>query len=221
VGESRVAKQLNKFRGEEHVVLNDVLIRTMRGSVQIDHIVISTCGIFVIETKNYDGWIHGNENSEYWTQSIYKMKTKFRNPIKQNWAHIYALKEILSDFGQVIYHPIVVFAGDAELKNISSTVPVIYDHQIFQAIIDKRGISNLSIDQIKNITYKLNDMNIKGKKARTEHIHQVKNYIKKRHESEKSLICIRCGGSLVIREGRYGKFYGCSNYPKCKYTTSF
>jgi hypothetical protein len=221
VGESRVARQLDKLRDEEHEILNDVLIRTARGSVQIDHIIISTYGIFVIETKNYDGWIHGNENSEYWTQSIYKMKTKFRNPIKQNWAHIYALKEILSDFGQAIYHPIIVFAGDAELKNISSTVPVIYHHQIPQTIMDKKGIPNLSTDQIKNIKYKLNEMNIKDKKARKEHIHQVKNNIKKRKESEKSLICIRCGGNLVVREGQYGKFYGCSNYPKCRYTLTF
>jgi hypothetical protein len=221
VGESRVARQLNKLRGEEHEVLNDILIRTTRGSVQIDHIIITTYGIFVVETKNYDGWIHGNENSEYWTQSIYKRKTKFRNPIKQNWSHIYALKEILSEFDQVIYHPIVVFAGDAELKNISSSIPVIYDHEILQTIIDKKGISNLSADQIKNITYKLSEMNIKDKKARREHIYQVKNHIKNRQESEKSLICVRCGGNLVIREGQYGKFYGCSNYPKCRYTLTF
>ena len=31
------------------------------------------------------------------------------------------------------------------------------------------------------------------------------------------MICPKCNGKLVIREGKYGKFYGCSNYPKCKY----
>lgn len=30
--------------------------------------------------------------------------------------------------------------------------------------------------------------------------------------------CPKCGGSLVIRTGRYGKFLGCRNYPRCKYT---
>lgn len=30
--------------------------------------------------------------------------------------------------------------------------------------------------------------------------------------------CPRCGGNLVERSGKYGKFIGCSNYPKCRYT---
>ncbi|MBR6489156.1 MAG: topoisomerase DNA-binding C4 zinc finger domain-containing protein, partial [Muribaculaceae bacterium] len=32
-------------------------------------------------------------------------------------------------------------------------------------------------------------------------------------------ICPKCGGKLVQRNGRYGSFYGCSNYPRCKFTT--
>ena len=30
--------------------------------------------------------------------------------------------------------------------------------------------------------------------------------------------CPKCGGALQIRNGKYGQFYGCSNYPRCKYT---
>lgn len=33
-------------------------------------------------------------------------------------------------------------------------------------------------------------------------------------------LCPRCGNHLVLRNGRYGKFYGCENYPYCKYTES-
>ena len=82
IGESRVSRKLENLNHEEFKVLNDVLLNTSNGFSQIDHIVISIYGIFVIETKNYTGWIHGNENSEYWIQTIYKKKTKFRNPIK-------------------------------------------------------------------------------------------------------------------------------------------
>lgn len=127
IGESRVTKQLGKLDAEDYKVYNDVLIKAGTGSSQIDHIVISVYGIFVIETKNYSGWIHGNEHSEYWTQSHYDAKTKFRNPIKQNWGHIYALKEALSGFERVNYHSIIVFAGSAELKNVSSKIPVVHD----------------------------------------------------------------------------------------------
>jgi hypothetical protein len=221
IGESRVARQLNKLQDDEYIVFNDILIKSDRGSSQIDHIVISIYGIFVIETKNYKGWIHGNENSEYWTQSIYKDKEVFRNPIRQNWAHIYSLKEVLSDFKKVTYHPIVVFAGSAELKNIVSKIPVIYANQLFQIIMGKRGNPILTIEQVKNIAHKLNEVNIKDKTIKKEHIHQVQNHAYERKQKEKSLFCPRCGGNLVVREGPYGKFYGCSNYPQCRYKINY
>lgn len=31
------------------------------------------------------------------------------------------------------------------------------------------------------------------------------------------MICPKCGGNLITRNGKYGEFIGCSNYPKCKY----
>ena len=99
-GERRVARKLKRLGSKEFKVFNNVIINTSKGSSQIDHVVVSVYGIFVIETKNYTGWIHGSEHSEYWTQTIFKTRNKFRNPIKQNWAHIYALKEILHDFEQ-------------------------------------------------------------------------------------------------------------------------
>ena len=221
LGESRVARRLHKLKGEEYEVFNDVLLRTRRGSSQIDHIVLSRYGVFVIETKNYSGWIHGHENSEYWTQSIYKKKTKFRNPIKQNWSHIYALKDVLSDYKQATYHPIVVFSGRAELKNIDSSTPVIYDHQIIRVIKEQTRTPNLSIEQIKGISVRLNDINIQDLKARKQHVRQVRNHVHERKRKEKLKVCPRCGGNLVVIDGKYGKFFGCSNYPKCSYKLSY
>jgi len=220
-GELRVARRLRKLKGKEYEVLNDVLIRTSSGSSQIDHIVISIFGIFVIETKNFSGWIHGHENSEYWTQTIYKKKTKFRNPIKQNWAHIYALKNVLSKFKQVTYYPIVVFSGNAELKKISSTTPVIYDQQLVRTIngITRKPI--LSVEQVKNIAGNLNEINLQDRRAKREHVRQVKKNARERKQKEKMKICPWCGGELIVRNGQYGKFYGCSNFPKCTYKLSY
>ncbi len=143
IGESSIARILKGLHGKEFRVFNDVILSTRYGSTQIDHIVISIYGIFVIETKNYSGWIHGNEKSEYWTQSFYRKKTKFRNPVKQNWAHVIALKEVLSDSIPVTYHPIVVFSGNAELKNVYSDVPVIYRQELIKTIEDKKGLRGL------------------------------------------------------------------------------
>lgn len=221
LGEARVARQLKAIQNINIRVFNDVLLRVKRGTSQIDHVIISIYGIFVIETKNYSGWIHGNENSEYWTQTFYKTRNKFRNPVKQNWAHIYALKEVLWEFEEVPYYSIVVFTGDAELKNISSTIPVIYSHQLIDTIEDIAGMATLSIEQVRDISDRLSNVTIRDRKADKEHVYQVQTQLYERKQKERSLICPKCEGDLVVRNGKYGKFYGCSNYPKCRYTLPY
>lgn len=218
-GESRVARKLRKLQKEEYKVFNDVMINTSRGSSQIDHIVISIYGIFVIETKNYSGWIHGNENSQYWTQSIYKKKTKIWNPVKQNWAHIYALKEVLSN--RVIYHPIVVFTGKAELKNVYSKIPVVYLSQLYKTIIANREMPSLTKEQVIKLADNLTLSLVSSRGAKSEHVRHVKRQAKLRKSAVKSLECPRCGNALVVRKGPYGKFYGCSNFPRCKHKLKY
>ena len=71
VGEKIVAGKLNRLPKDQYLVLNNVTIPTPKGSSQIDHLVVSIYGIFVIETKNYNGWIYCGEHAEYWTQNIY------------------------------------------------------------------------------------------------------------------------------------------------------
>lgn len=76
IGEKRVAHILQRLPKEEYRVINNLLLQTSSGgTTQIDHVVISEYGIFVIETKFYKGWIYGGENSEYWTQNIFGHNT--------------------------------------------------------------------------------------------------------------------------------------------------
>ncbi|WP_350617509.1 nuclease-related domain-containing protein, partial [Pseudomonas sp. HY7a-MNA-CIBAN-0227] len=66
------------------------------GSTQIDHVIVSIYGIFVIETKNYKGWIFGNEKQRQWTQAFPNgRKYKFQNPLRQNYLHIKTLADLL------------------------------------------------------------------------------------------------------------------------------
>ncbi|PCJ64879.1 MAG: hypothetical protein COA58_11435 [Bacteroidetes bacterium] len=216
-GEYSVSRLLQKLNSNEYKTFNDIYIKVDKKSTQIDHLIISKYGIFVIETKTYDGWIHGREKSEYWTQTFYTSKEKFRNPVKQNWAHIFFLKEILSNFKQVKYHSIIVFAGDAELKNIHSEIPVVYEHELLETI-KKNTTPRLSIDQIEDIVNQLNKFIVTDKKEKNQHNTYVTRNIEERRKNVKQLICPNCKGELVIRKGRYGEFYGCSNFPKCKFS---
>lgn len=82
IGEQKVATILSLLNNANYKVINNFVLNINGRTSQIDHLVISDFGIFVIETKNYKGWIMGSEHAEYWTQVLYKRKEKLYNPIR-------------------------------------------------------------------------------------------------------------------------------------------
>ena len=50
--------------------VHDVIIPSNHGTTQVDHILVSPFGIFVVETKNYKVWIYGSADQSTWTQVI-------------------------------------------------------------------------------------------------------------------------------------------------------
>lgn len=216
IGEKVVQAILNKLNPEKYLVLNDLLIPDTTGkTTQIDHVVISTYGIFVIETKNYKGWISGNENSQYWTQTIYKRKEKLYNPIWQNKGHVNAIKALLPEYEHARYIPIVAFSGRATLK-VSVSSEVIYLSNLNKTI-KKYNQPVLSPSDMKNIFKKLSKVNLQDKSARKEHVKTLQNENHNRNQKIRNNVCPSCDGKLVERNGKHGKFTGCSNYPKCKF----
>lgn len=216
-GEYSVARRLRRLNKNDYKVYNDIYLKTKGRSTQIDHLVISVYGIFVIETKNYKGWIFGNETSKYWTQTLYKSKYKIFNPVIQNWAHINFLKKISEDFKNLKYNSIIVFAGSGKLKKIRSSVPVIYKGKLLRTIRKNKEI-HLTHNQLERIDNLLNQVIIDKKEIKKDHKKFVKRNIKWSKKRVAPRICPKCGGKLVIRDGKYGKFHGCSNFPKCIYT---
>ncbi len=112
---------------------NNITIPFQDGTTQIDHVLISTKGVFVIETKHYSGWIFANEKSKQWTQVIYRVKSQFQNPIHQNNKHIKAIQQLLDFLPKEQIHSIVVFSGSAVFK---SPIPkgVLYIDQLINHI---------------------------------------------------------------------------------------
>lgn len=221
-GEKNISSRLERLESDKYIVLNDLLVKTENGNTsQIDHLVISIYGIFVIETKNYQGWIFGNEKSDKWTQVIYNRKNQFRNPVKQNWSHVYALKSILKDYSNLRYVPVVVFAGSAVLKNIVSNVPVIYDYEIRNFITEYPVEKCMTFEEVQRISSILQGKNIEDKEIRKAHVQNIHRTVIERQLKMENLICPRCNGELKLRNGKSGKFYGCSNYPKCRFTMPY
>ena len=214
IGEKSVAAILSFLPSDKYKIINDALIKSNDRTIQIDHLVISVYGIFVIETKNYKGWITGSDDSEYWTKNVFGNKYKFYNPIRQNKAHISALsKQLGLSFNKFI--PIIVFSNRADLK-VNTVHNVIYTTQINRVIKAYSDIK-FSEDDIQKLCNKISLLNIVSPKVRKQHILEVQNTIATKQHLIQQGICPRCGHSLILRNGKYGDFYGCSSYPKCKF----
>lgn len=107
-GESVVLDDLKRL-DKRYAILHNVVLKTELGdTTQIDFVVFSVYGIFVLEVKNYSGWIFGSEPQELWTQVLYHEKNKFLNPLRQNYKHIKALSYILA-LPISAFHSVIVF----------------------------------------------------------------------------------------------------------------
>jgi hypothetical protein len=116
-GEGRVSRVLlGHFGPPDYHLMNHVTLQMDDGTTQVDHILVSRFGVFVVETKDYNGWIFANPSDEFWTQVLYQRKSRFQNPIFQNKRHVRAVRGLLSFLPSDAIRSVVVFAGDAEFK---------------------------------------------------------------------------------------------------------
>jgi len=199
--------------GNEYTRFHDVIIPIHNGTTQIDHILLSRFGIFVIETKNINGWIFGDENSKYWTQSLYGKKYKFQNPLHQNYLHTKTLANYLEINHDNIFSIVFFIAETAKLKTKLPDNVITHGLSNYIKSFNHNIFSNFELKIFEEKILKLKDLNISTK----EHVQN----LKKRHSHNST--CPKCGSELKQREAKQGKFkgnyfLGCSNFPKCRYT---
>lgn len=139
MGENYVKKELSQLDSTRYGVLHDVMIETEPGKTsQIDHVIVSQFGIFVIETKNYAGLIFGKEKDSNWTYVKHRSKYRFLNPILQNQGHMKALHQVLNIPMEVMIS-VIVFSRESELK-IETETPVIYIGELVKHVQSYRKL---------------------------------------------------------------------------------
>ncbi|MCL2920227.1 nuclease-related domain-containing protein [Shewanella litorisediminis] len=221
-GEFLVNRQLVKLCqpsrevDSDYTLVKDVTLPTEDGTTQVDHILVSRFGVFVIETKNMKGWIFGSENQRQWTQKIYRHSSKFQNPLHQNYKHIKTLESLLG-IGLEKLHSVIVFTGDSTFKtemphNVTYARGCLRYIKTFDKVVFSDTEYREIIEQIHEVKLK------RGILTDLKHRQHIKSLI-----ASKSLVklCVRCGSEMVIRETKRGdnkgkQFWGCSAYPKCR-----
>jgi len=206
----------NKIRLDETIYksVNNITIKLKDGTTtQIDHVIVSKFGIFVIETKNMKGWIFGSEHQSKWTQNIFGKKHQFQNPLHQNYKHTKSIEELLG-FKKHIFS-VIVFVGECEFK--TKMPKNVFMGGGYINYIKSFNKTLFTASEVENIIYTLKNGSLKkGIRTDWEHVNSLKN----RHSNHNKMVCKRCGSNMVerVNKKRNTKFLGCSSYPKCRYT---
>lgn len=102
----------------ESYVFHDLYFHNGKRSYQIDHLVVSPNGIFVIETKNYLGLVYGDASDHNIKRKVFLKQYKTYNPAKQNEYHLDYLRRnlpIIASYADTL-RSIIVFAGFTKLR---------------------------------------------------------------------------------------------------------
>lgn len=205
-----------------HLIKN-VTLPTEDGSTQLDHIIVSKFGVFVIETKNYTGWIFGDASQKMWTQKIFKKTSKFQNPLHQNYKHTKTLESALNLDPASVFS-LIVFVGDSTFKT-AMPENVVKSGDYIRFIKSKTKVVFVD-DQVREIVNRIQSNRLTPSfKINRDHVNHVKAIVEQK--SAQSLIpeskpCPRCGNTLVPRKFKKGarageSFWGCSGYPTCRF----
>lgn len=221
----RELKILNFF-GHTGKSLRNIYVPKSDGQTsEIDLVYITQKGIFVFESKNYSGWIFGDEKSTYWTAMLpNRQKNQFYNPILQNKTHVKWLRQYVGEM--IPLFSIIVFSERCELKKLTvetSNASVVQRHQVSSIVKDIWNCTPdaLTEEQIESIYEKLKERTQVSRSVKQEHVKTIKGTYTATPAAERT--CPRCGKKLVLRTSRKGesagqKFYGCSGFPTCRYT---
>ncbi len=213
MGEFWVKLELRKLPKDRYIIFNDIMIEDEKGTHQIDHLVLSKFGIFVIEMKNYYGLIKGKEFDNKWCQYLGKHKNYFLNPIHQNYGHIKSLSNLFK-LEDKCFFSVICFSNQAKVDVKSNNIVTQVDYLKDEILKYNEVLINDDIKKLSNIVM---CSNIEDKKLRSQHIKNIRFKINNDKNLEDNMTCPKCGNQLIERNSKYGKFIGCSNYPKCRY----
>ena len=170
---------LEKLDGHHRIMTNLYIPKKDGSTTEIDLIMIAQTGIYVFESKNYSGWIFGNEKSQYWTQTFPNgQKQRFYNPVSQNKGHINALKSILEIKNNDSFKSYIIFSERCKLKkvNVSSPNLVVLKRSDLRKTI-KREIEAapnlISISEVNQLALCLKKYTLADEEVKKAHIKSV------------------------------------------------
>ena len=193
----------------------NVILADRRGTTEVDIIVVGNAGVFVVERKEYNAWIFGEEADDMWTARYRDSSThRFQNPLRQNFRHVMVVQEQLG-LSPGIVQSIVSFTGNC--KFMKPMPPNVVRGSYLGPIVDARGIL-LTDPQVQSICSSLEKLEAASTAAAFD------GHVARLHARFSSTTtCPKCGNALVVRHARNALagdagFLACRGFPRCRYT---
>jgi len=175
VGEKLILEQL-EMMPDTLVFKNLYLPLNMqkRTYTEIDIVAINKAGIYVIESKNFNGEIHGSRDAENWIQSLGGKDYEFYNPILQNNLHCMVLGYRIPKYEKYI-KPVVVFGDNADIRGV-------YNGHGKYRVINTSDLYDIMMEELEMCKQKLSKQDIKEIKYVVEKYTNVSREVKRKHK---------------------------------------
>lgn len=123
--------------------------------IKVEKILVSKKGIFVILTKDYEGWVFGKEDERDWVQLAYNKKKKFYNPVWENNIYVDAVRRKIPNMKHVPIYSVILFEDECNLKKIESITPVMNCWELRRYVVNLKNGITLSDEEVENIMISL------------------------------------------------------------------
>ena len=124
VGEETTEAIVSRIKECEYILTNLYIPTAKGGTTEIDLVAFTNRGLLVLETKNYSGTIHGDEDSDQWFASVYNQNNYFHNPLKQNATHVKYLDKAVAI--NIPIYSIIVFSDRCSLDYLPDSFNDVY-----------------------------------------------------------------------------------------------
>ncbi len=211
VNDARIRRILDRSEKRAGYALHGLTFLDGRDApCRIDHIYINEYGVWVIKNCEHKGELFGRKQDKEWVRKEGGERFTVENPVRENAALIVYLSRYLNREG--IFHNIVCFINGANVSDVKAEN--LYRVATMSALKRQKTDIHLTESEMEQLYAELQ----KFKRSSIVLEEQEEGINEGGVKIVDLSICPICGRGMVLRQGKYGEFYGCGGFPDCRYT---
>ena len=202
---------LKKLDKNEYRFFKKLPVDNVQRKNFFDYVIVSSYGVFIIDTIEQLGTVYGDEDDKYW--KVYTKNRgiiKFDSPIQRNYKKITAFLKNITEIDPECFHSIFVFPNKSELNISIDSAAVAKKDRLISTLegFEEKMVDSLRFNYLVHLfeLYKSNKKNL-----------PIPKLFKKEEKKINLQTCPLCNSHLVYKESEFGDYFICSSFPDCRY----